>query len=158
MKFHDLVLGAILLLLSVFLFVYARTLPPMPGQRYGADVFPILVASGLGLFSVLLMVRGWRARAPTDRWIVVTQWARDPYTRGNFILASFAIVVYVALDDYIGFVPLGIAILMTLFIRQSVPWKRSAAIAVAATVAIQYLFGSLLRVPLPRGLLTDYMW
>jgi putative tricarboxylic transport membrane protein len=158
MKIHDLVLGAFLLLLAVFLFVYARTLPPMPGQRYGADVFPILVAVGLGLFSVLLMVRGWRARAPDDRWVAVTQWARDPYTRGNFILASLAIVVYVALDDYIGFVPLGIAILMTLFIRQSVPWKRSAVIAVVATVAIQYLFGSLLRVPLPRGLLTDYMW
>lgn len=158
MKLHDLVLGAFLLLLSVFLFVYARTLPPMPGQRYGADVFPILVAAGLGLFSALLMVRGWRARTPDDRWIAVTQWARDPYTRGNFILASLAIVVYVIFDDIVGFVPLGIAILMTLFIRQSVPWKRSAVIAVVAIVAIQYLFGSLLRVPLPRGLLTEYMW
>jgi putative tricarboxylic transport membrane protein len=158
LKIHDLILGALLLLFAVFLFGYAQSLPPMPGQRYGAAVFPNLVSLGLALFSVLLMVRGWRARVPGERWIAVTEWARDPYTRGNFILAALAIVVYVIFDDIVGFVPLGIAILMTLFIRQSVPWKRSAAIAVVATVAIQYLFGNLLRVPLPRGLLTDYMW
>ena len=47
-------------------------------------------------------------------------------------------------------------LLMALFVRQGVAWKRSLLVAVIATFLIQFLFGYLLRVPLPRGLLTDY--
>jgi putative tricarboxylic transport membrane protein len=158
LRLHDTLIGAVLLGLAAFIFCYALTIPPMRGQQYGADVFPILVSIGLTLFSVLLIVRGWQAHKPGDRFISIAPWAADPYTRGNFVLAIVAIIVYVVLDDYLGFIPMSIAILVTLFVRQGVSWKRSVLVAVVATLAIQYLFGNLLRVPLPRGLLTDYWW
>jgi putative tricarboxylic transport membrane protein len=158
LRLHDTLIGAVLLAFAAFIFCYALTIPPMRGQRYGADVFPILVSVGLAFFSVLLMLRGWQAHKPGDRFVSVAPWAADPYTRGNFLLAIVAIAVYVALDDYLGFIPLSIALLVALFMRQGVGWRRSLLVAVVATLAIQYLFGSLLRVPLPRGLLTDYWW
>jgi putative tricarboxylic transport membrane protein len=158
MRVHDVVCGAALLLVAVFLFAYAQTIPPMPGQKYGADVFPILVSLGLGGFSLLLTARGWRARRPGEPWIALAPWARDPYTLGNFLLALAVIVVYVLLEETVGFIPLAIAILLVLFLKQGVPLRRSAIVAVVATLTIQFAFSDLLRVPLPRGILTDWLW
>jgi putative tricarboxylic transport membrane protein len=158
MKFHDLVCGAALFLVAIFVFAYAQTIPPMPGQKYGADVFPVLISLGMAGFSVLLMVRGWRARRPGEAWVALAPWARDPYTLGNFLLTLAVIVVYVLLEEIVGFVLLSIAILLLLFLKQRVPLRRSAIVAVAATLTIQFAFSDLLRVPLPRGLLTDWLW
>jgi putative tricarboxylic transport membrane protein len=156
MKFHDSVCGAALFALAVFIFAYALTIPPMPGQQYGADVFPRMVAIGLGAFSLMLVYRGWKDTPKGTPWLTIAPWARDPRTRGNFILAFVLTIAYVVLDEEVGFIPLGIAILMVLFIRQGVNWRRSATIAVATVVITQVLFGNLLRVPLPRGLLTGW--
>ncbi len=158
MKFHDSVCGAALLALAVFIFAYALTIPPMPGQQYGADVFPRMVAIGLGAFSLMLVWRGWKYSPPGTSWLTIAPWARDPRTRGNFILAFVLTIGYVLLDDIVGFIPLGIVILMVLFLRQGVAWRKGALIAVATVVVTQFLFGNLLRVPLPRGLLTDFLW
>lgn len=158
MKFHDTVLGLALFALAVFIFAYALTIPPMPGQQYGADVFPRLIALGLGGFSLVLAWNGWRAHKPGARWVEIESWVRDRRTAGNFLLALAAIAVYVVLEETVGFIPLAIGILFTLFIRQGVPALRSAVIAVAATIVIQIAFANVLRVPLPRGILTDILW
>ena len=157
MRVSDLVSGALFLALAVFIFVYAQTLPPMPGQRYGAGAFPTLIALGLAAFSLLMMLQAWRRRGGT-RLIELAPWARDHKTLGNFLLAMALILVYVFFSDRIGFIPLSIAILMILFWRQGVSLRNGAIVAVAATLAIQVAFSDWLRVPLPRGLLTDYLW
>lgn len=157
MKVSDAISGALFLALAIFIFVYAQTLPPMPGQRYGAGAFPTLIALGLGGFSLLMIVQAWRRRART-RWIELAAWARDRRNLGNFALALALILVYVFFSEYIGFIPLSIAILLILFLRQGVSWKSGAIVAVASTLAIQVAFSDLLRVPLPRGILTNYLW
>lgn len=157
MKISDVISGAFFLALAAFIFVYAQTLPPMPGQRYGAGAFPTLIALGLGGFSLLMIVQGWRRRAGT-RWIELADWARDGKTLGNFLLALALILVYVFFSERIGFIPLSIAILLILFWRQGVGFRTGAVVAVAATLAIQLAFSDLMRVPLPRGLLTNYLW
>jgi putative tricarboxylic transport membrane protein len=157
MKVSDVISGAILFALATFIFVYAQTLPPMPGQHYGAGAFPTLIALGLGGFSLLMIVQGWRQRAGT-RWIELADWARDRKTLGNFLLAMALILVYVFFSDRIGFIPLSIAILLILFWRQGISLRNGAIVAIAATLAIQVAFSDWLRVPLPRGLLTEYLW
>jgi len=157
MRISDVISGALFLALAIFIFVYAQALPPMPGQRYGAGAFPTLIALGLGGFSLLMIVQAWRRRAGT-RWIELADWARDRRNLGNFVLALVLILVYVFFSERIGFIPLSIAILLILFWRQGVSWKSGAIVAVAATLAIQVAFSDLLRVPLPRGILTNYLW
>lgn len=156
MRFHDSLCGALLFALAVFIFTYALTIPPMPGQQYGADVFPRLVAIGLGAFSLMLVYRGWKSSAPGTPWVAIAPWLHDPHTRGNFILAFVLTIAYVLLDEDVGFIPLGIVILMVLFVRQGVPWRKGAIVAVATVVVTQVAFGNLLRVPLPRGILTGF--
>lgn len=157
MKVSDVISGAFFLALSIFILVYAQTLPPMPGQRYGAGAFPTVIALGLGGFSLVMMFQAWRTRQGT-RWIEFAEWARDAKTLGNFLLALVLIVLYVLFSETVGFIPLSIAILLILFWRQGVSLRTGAVVAVAATLAIQLSFSDLLRVPLPRGLLTNYLW
>ena len=157
MKVSDVISGAIFLALAVFILIYAQTLPPMPGQRYGAGAFPTLIALGLGGFSLMMMAQAWRRRAGT-RWIELADWARDGRTLGNFLLALALILLYVFFSDRIGFIPLSIAILLILFWRQGISIRTGAIVAVGATLAIQVAFSDLMRVPLPRGLLTNYLW
>ena len=68
MRVSDIISGVIFLALAIFIFVYAQTLPPMPGQRYGAGAFPTLIAFGLGGFSIIMMLQAWRRRAAGIRW------------------------------------------------------------------------------------------
>ncbi|MBL8662148.1 MAG: tripartite tricarboxylate transporter TctB family protein [Candidatus Odyssella sp.] len=157
MKVSDVISGALFLALAVFVFVYAQTLPPMPGQRYGAGAFPTLVALGLGGFSLLMIAQAWRRRAGA-RWVELADWARDGKTLGNFLLALALILVYVFFSERIGFIPLSIAILLILFWRQGIRLGTGAVVAVVATIAIQFAFSDMLRVPLPRGLLAGYLW
>jgi putative tricarboxylic transport membrane protein len=157
MRVSDAISGAIFFALAVFIFVYAQTLPPMPGQRYGAGAFPTVIALGLGGFSLMMIVQAWRTRAGTH-WIELAPWARDRKTLGNFLLALALILVYVFFSERVGFIPLSIAILLILFWRQGISLRNGAIVAVGATLAIQVAFSDLLRVPLPRGILTDYLW
>jgi putative tricarboxylic transport membrane protein len=158
MRVSDVISGALFLALAIFIFVYAQLLPPMPGQRYGAGAFPTLIALGLAGFSILMMVQAWRKRAPGVRWAEWAAWARDRRTAGNFLLALVLILVYVFFSERVGFIPLSIAILFILFWRQGVSLPTGAIVAVVATLAIQVSFSDLLRVPLPRGILTNYLW
>jgi len=158
MKVSDALSGAIFLALAIFIFVYSTGLPPMPGQRYGAGAFPIVIALGLGGFSLLQIVQTLRRRAPGTPWVELPEWARDRGVLFNFVLALALILVYVFLSERIGFIPLSIAILLLLFLRQGVSPKASVMVAVATTLAIQVAFADLLRVPLPRGILTDLLW
>ena len=47
MRVNDAITGFALLAFAIATFAYARTLPAIPGQDYGAAVFPMLVAAGL---------------------------------------------------------------------------------------------------------------
>jgi putative tricarboxylic transport membrane protein len=158
MRANDAISGALFLALAAFIFVYALELPPMPGQRYGAGTFPIVIAGGLALFSLILIVQALRRRVPGARWIEWAPWARDRRTLGNFALALALILVYVFASERVGFIPLSVAILLVLFLKQGVGWRTSVIVALAATLAIQLSFSDLLRVPLPRGLLTEILW
>ena len=53
---------------------------------------------------------------------------------------------------------MSLAILIILFWRLGVEWKKNILIAVLATAFIQLSFANILRVPLPRGLLDRVLW
>jgi putative tricarboxylic transport membrane protein len=158
MKFNDAVTGAVLFALAVFIGVYGYRLPAMPGQPYGAGAFPITIALGLGAFSLVLTVQARRAREAGTKWVELAPWARSPAQLFNFVATLVLIGAYLFLSDPIGFIPLSIAMLFILFTLQKVPVVRALVIAVCMTLVIHVGFADLLRVPLPRGILTDILW
>jgi putative tricarboxylic transport membrane protein len=149
MRVNDALTGAILFVFAIVLFAYARTFPAIPGQEYGAAVFPMTVAVGLASCSVLLMTSGIRNWNGAVAW---NDWARTHHAWFKLAAAFGLILVYILAANAIGFVPMSIFILVVFFKLMGVRWWIALAVALAVTLLIQQTFSGLLRVPLPLGL------
>lgn len=149
MRINDTVLGASLLAIAVAVFLYARTLPPVPGQDYGAAVFPMLVACGLGGSGLLLVVTGLRSRGGAP---AAAGWTHGRAGWGRLGAVVALAVGYIVASGPLGFIPVSIALLAALFLLFGARWWVALLVAVLVTAAIWRGFGGLLRVPLPRGL------
>jgi len=150
MRVNDAIAGAVLLAFAIAMFAYARTLPAIPGQEYGAAVFPMLIAIGLAGCGVLLIASGCRHWQGAVVW---NGWARTHHAWVRLAVVFALILAYILAAPALGFVPTSILILLAFTLMMGVRWWIAAAVAAAATMLIQQTFVGLLRVPLPLGLL-----
>lgn len=150
MKVGDAVVGTVLLLLAGAIGVYVSGFPGMPGQRFGAALFPGLIAAGLAACGALLVARGLRQRAAA---FAFAPWTRSPPLLSNFLLFCGVLVFYIYAADALGFLIAGSLLLYALFLKLGVPRLTGFVVAIAATAGIDLLFYKFLRVPLPWGLL-----
>lgn len=150
MRVNDAITGAVLLAFAIAMFAYARTLPAIPGQEYGAAVFPMLIALGLAGCGVLLIASGRRHWQGAVTW---NDWARTHHAWVRLAVVFALILAYILVSPALGFVPTAIALLLVFLLVMGVRWWIAAAVAIAATILIQQTFVGLLRVPLPLGLL-----
>ena len=149
MRVNDAITGFALLAFAIATFAYARTLPAIPGQDYGAAVFPMLVATGLAGCGALLIASGLRHWQGAVVW---DDWARTHHAWTKIAVVFALILAYILAAPAIGFVPMSVLILLIFMMMMGVRWWMAAGVAVVATVLIQQTFGWL-RVPLPLGLL-----
>ena len=155
MRVNDALLGALLVVFAVTLAFYAQTFPNVPGQQYGASVFPTLVALGFLGTGILMIISGLRARAPLVAW---ADWARERHGVRNVVITVLAVVFYILASERLGFMLTMAPILLVLLRLFGVGWPMAVTVAILMTLLIQYAFGSLLYVPLPWGLLAPVRW
>ena len=105
-----------------------------------------LLAAGCG---VVLSASGMR------RWegaMFLADWTGDPRAWARVGGAIALVLFYIFGADYLGFVITCALILVALFLMLGVRWWLAIVIALVVTITIERSFGSLLLVPLPRGL------
>lgn len=149
MKKLNIAFSVILLLVAGFFFFYSDTFKTMPGQAdIGPSGFPKVVCVGLAICAVILLVQQIR------------KGSGEPIQLFNLklIIGLVTAVAYVALFRPVGFLLTSIAavfIIMLLLINE--PVKKTLPVIVAVSilvpVALQVIFGVLLKVPLPSGVL-----
>ncbi len=153
MRFNDLVSGAILIAAALLVIILTLRFPEFPGQNYGPAVFPRLLAVLLILCGVMMMIRGlaaWRAGEPLAD---MPSWARDPANVVSALLVLGASLAYILVLDAVGFVPLTIVVLLVLFLWFRVRVPVAVVTALVAAFGVNWFFATLMRVPLPRGLM-----
>ncbi len=151
MRFNDAVIGIVLILLGAAVIWHTRGFPAMPGQKYGPDLFPNIIAGGLIIGGALLVAIGLRSGLPAVR---AGAWTRQPLLLANFFAVLAALLFYILLSDALGFLLTATLLLfglIALFRRGHAP--SSFAIALVAAVVIHQAFSRLLLVPLPRGVI-----
>jgi putative tricarboxylic transport membrane protein len=156
-RLNDAVFGAILIALGALVLFGVQGFPKIPGQPVGPALFPGLIATGLCVCGLILFVRGWRERA-TSAWIEWDDWVRSPRHVASFAVLIAGIVFYIVSAEMLGFIPVGILILVSLFLTLRVSPARAVVIAVIATLVVHFAFYKLLRVPLPWGILKNWTW
>lgn len=173
MNQRDLPIGAALLLLALWVLWHVQSYPPSPGQPYNAALFPGIAATGLAIAAVLLMAQALRRRrdpgAPpaspgpdrteTDGTDAPAGGSDGGATRWLSIgLTIGAIVFYLAVANWLGFVLTGIVLLATLMWAYGVRPAVLVPVSILATLVIHASFYKLLKVPLPWGILQPIAW
>ena len=151
MKLNDMVWGALLMVLGMVVLADVRTYPSIPGQQYGPNAFPGLLAMLLMGCAVVLFAKGWRERAE-HRWFEAGAWLRSPPQLRNFVITVAALLFYIFAAEKLGFLISGSLILVALFWSLRVRPALIVPIAIITTLVIHGIFYKGLRVPLPWGI------
>lgn len=152
MKLNDIVWGLLLMALGIVVLADVRTYPDIPGQQYGPNAFPGILAVLLIGCAVVLIVKGWRERAQ-HRWFEAGAWLQSPPQVRNFVLTIASLVFYIVAAEKLGFLVCGSVMLAVLFWSLRVRPALIAPIAIVTTFVIHGIFYKGLRVPLPWGLI-----
>jgi len=155
MRFNDAVVGTAFLLIAGAMIAMTFTFPAFPGQNYGPSLFPRIIGGGIVMCSLLLILREWRSGGRP--WLVLQDWARRPARLASFALMLGAMVFYLIASEPLGFIPTAFLIQLVLFLWFGVRPVMALIVATVMTIAVQYFFGSLMRVPLPRGILDSVL-
>jgi len=161
MKLNDAVWGALLIFFSVAILVHVQSFPTIPGQKVGPALFPGVLAVCLAVCAVLLMVKGLASRArggERARWLELDGWTRSRRHVRAFAAVVGVNVFYILLVGKLGFILTGTAYLALLFIVFGVKKRLVVPLALGLTLGIHYAFYTLLRVPLPWGVLEGIAW
>jgi putative tricarboxylic transport membrane protein len=150
MRLNDSILGALIALLGAVVLWHVQSFPTIPGQKFGAALFPGVVSGGLLICGLLLSLRGVRAGGPL---FALDTWVRDPITLVRFLSVPAGILFYVLTSNFLGFhVAASLAMLGWLLVFGLKPLP-AVAMAIAFPVLMHLAFYKLLRVPLPWGIL-----
>ena len=160
MRLSDNWLGLIFIAIATAMIGYTLTFPAFPGQKYGPALFPRILGTGIIICGLLIM---YRARLRRREGSVEPALGIDPLFRDRTKLLSFlavpgSIIVYLLLAEWLGFIPVCFLLLLTLMLWFGVKWHRALLIAVIMTGLLQWFFGTLMRVPLPRGLFMQLLY
>ena len=155
MRLNDAIIGGALIVLAAALAFWSRSFPDIPGQQYGAAVFPTLIAAGLAGSGILLIASGVRKGGPVVAW---ADWARERHGLRDVVVTVAAILFYILAADTLGFIPTMAPILLVMFRLLRVGWLKSIVLSIVVTLVIHYLFVNQLYVPLPWGLLEPVRW
>jgi putative tricarboxylic transport membrane protein len=154
MRFNDALSGAIFILLAIALVSTAATYPVLPGQPYGASLFPTVVGAGFAICGLFLVVRGLSAVGRRQPALELDVLLRTPRNAVSILLIVGAVLLYILLAEWIGFIPVAFALLTALFLWFGVRLHNALIIAILFTAVTFWFFANMLRVPLPRGWLT----
>ncbi|HEV7263642.1 MAG TPA: tripartite tricarboxylate transporter TctB family protein [Falsiroseomonas sp.] len=154
MRLNDALLGAVLLGFAGWVWWLTTYFPSFPGQDYGPNLFPRILAAGIGICAVLLVLRGLRERAQP---LTLAPWTRDPARLLSVLLMLGAVVFYVFASDALGFIPTAFLLLTALFLWFRTRVLVALPVAAGVTFLVHWFFAGLMRVPLPRGLMDPFL-
>lgn len=153
MRLGDSALGLLVLLGGAALFWAGLGFSPIPGQEYGAQTMPKTIGLLAMVVGVVLMVTGRGQPALT-----LADWSRDPMAWARLAAAILLILFYVMFAGKLGFLIAGFLLLLAMMLLTGTRPLVAVIVAICAVIVVQYSFGQLLRVPLPRGEFLALPW
>jgi putative tricarboxylic transport membrane protein len=153
MKIGNAILGAFFALLGAAVLWHVQSFPTIPGQKFGAALFPGVISGGLMICGLLLAIRGVRDLRHGGSLLAFDAWAREPITVLRLLSVPTGLLFYVLTSNFLGFhiaASLAMAGWLLLFGVRPVP---AVAMAIGFPIVMHLAFYKLLRVPLPWGLL-----
>jgi putative tricarboxylic transport membrane protein len=157
LRANDILSGLALIVLSLAMMTLTLTFPDFSGQRFGPSLFPRILGVGLILCGAAIVRNGLAARRAGAPWLELAPWTRDPWRVTSFLGTLALLLVYILASESIGFIPIALVFLLSLFVWLGVRLVPAVLTAVVTTIGIHWFFSTMLRVPLPRGWLNTIL-
>ena len=119
------------------------SLPQLPHSYAGPGLFPAFVGAGLTLVGAWISLSQWRQRPEPG--------AADPFSWRGVLEVVAAVLLFMALSPRIGFSLSAFAMVGGMLLARGTRPVTGIAVALALTLVVRWMFGVLLRVPLPEG-------
>jgi putative tricarboxylic transport membrane protein len=182
MRLPDQVTGSFLVVLGGAAAYGGWLLPPVPGQPVGPNVFPLVIGTGLALCGLAITFGIGHSFEEEEELVPVEPSGIEPgrieqggteqggieqrqagqdkttplagWLHGlRALLPPALLLFYVVAADFLGFFITAALIVYATSTALGAKWKLALPLAALAPVGIHLIFGKLLRVPLPPGLL-----
>lgn len=157
MRFNDAVIGVVLLVFGTVVFFLSQQFPGLPGQNYGPAFFPSIIGTLLGGCGVILIVGGIAKRREIGL-VILGDWVTSRRHMVNFLMIIVALIFYIVVVDFLGFIPTALIITTVLMLCFRVRVFPALAMSLASTLVIHGFFYKILLVPLPWGILQPIAW
>lgn len=151
MKLSDTVVGAGFVLAGAAIFAATASYPLLDEGHPGPALFPRIVGVLMAGFGAVLAAHGIRGRDASD----VVVWGQLHRSTGfvNALFVLGGVLAFIVLVEWAGFLLITTLVLAVLMWRLRVRLRSAAPLAALFAVLMYALFGKLLRVPLPLGLI-----
>ena len=156
MRFHDSIIGAMVILVAAGIYFGAQTfVQPAEAQFYielGPGFFPKMIAILMAVCGLCLFISGLR-RCADEKWVQLAPWFKSGRQLTNVLLMIGAVFFYIFTSHWMGFIGCMFLILFALMLKF---WRRPWASLLASsivTLCFYAIFSHLLNVPLPEGIL-----
>lgn len=152
-KLSEFLAGGVVMALGLYILVEAQGFPTLPGNDYGASLFPSIIGTGMALGGAWLLLvnamplwRGWATRTRVPAMTLVTYGAR--------LAIPVALVgFYLLAAESLGAIPTLVLIVFALMMISGVRLLLAGLISLATAAVIWVAFVHMLKVPLPLGIL-----
>lgn len=158
MRLSDRITGTFLVALGGLTAYGGSLLPPVPGQKIGPNVFPMVVGVGLLICGALIAMgigRTFEDEAESDLAQIeggaAAKEETRPLYRLRMLLPPALLLFYVFAVERIGFIPTAATLIFLSSLALGARLRLAIPLAIAAPVVVHLLFYKLLRVPLPAG-------
>lgn len=156
MKVNDTISGFVFAAAGIGIALKAQTFPSVEGQLYGASFFPTIIGIAMIGCGIALAVGGI-IRGKNRPLIRLPEWLQSRRSIINFFLVLVALLFFILAADFLGFCATAFILLFGLQIRLGARVLPALGIAAAATAVFYIVFAVLLRVPLPYGIVEQFL-
>lgn len=147
MPLSDRVTGIALAGLGAAAVLGASRLPPIPGQSVGPAAFPSVVGAALVVAGLAIAF----VKRPSEAAV-----ARDRLGLGGLLRLAIPpalLLFYVFASDALGFLLTAAIMVLAAALALGAPMRLALSTAIVSPLVVHAVFGKLLRVALPDGLL-----
>ena len=151
MQFSNRIIGLVAILGAAAIVYGTLGFRAVPGQQFGSAFFPRITAGCLGLTGLALIVT-----SPPGPWVTVPDWMRSPQVVKAAALPLGGLA-WVLAAPALGFILATFLLIFALILVAGGRALAGVAVAAVLTMILHAVFGVLLRIPLPFGLVEAWL-